>query len=243
MQDNRNDSRMVEYDLPRDIFPKARSMVVSRLGYSTQNGLDPDISAMVDRAIENIVSSARPRGIYRFVAIKGLARKGIITLPGIVESSMFKQLVRISKGEKYLVFIVTTLGLGLDDLYGKDDNLTWQMVSDAAASEMTEIAADKIDELTWQEEALKEGFEYTWRFSPGYCDWKLTGQEVIFNAVDAEAIGVSLTSSYVMKPEKSISAIALIAESIPFKAPCAFCTRKDCPWRRLPMGETNKGMM
>ena len=115
------------------------------------------------------------------------------------------------------------------------------MVSDAAASEITEIAADKIDELAWQAEALKKGLEYTWRFSPGYCDWKLTGQEVIFNAVDVGPIGVSLTPSYVMKPEKSISAIALAAESIPFKAPCTFCTRKDCPWRRLPVTRHHVG--
>ena len=227
----------MEYDLPGDIFSIARSMVVSRLGYSTQDGLDPDISTMVDRAIESILSAARPRGTYRKLLVSSLTKKGIITEAGIVESSMFKQLASMSKGEKHLVFIVTTLGLSLNDLCSKDDSLAWQMVSDAAASEITEIAADRIDELAWQADAIKDGLEYTWRFSPGYCDWPLRGQEVIFNAVDAGTIGVSLTSSYVMRPEKTISAIALVADSIPFKAPCAFCLRKNCPWRRLPANE------
>ena len=117
-------SIILEYKLPRDVFPRARDMVLSRLGYSTPDGLDPDISDMVDRAIKHVISTARPRGIYRVLPVEKLSKKGIVTEAGIVESSMFKQLARLSKDEKYLVFIITTLGLGLDDLHNKDDSLT-----------------------------------------------------------------------------------------------------------------------
>lgn len=71
-----------------------------------------------------------------------------------------------------------------------------------------------------------------YRFSPGYCDWGLEEQALIFKVLDASSIGVSLSPHFVMSPAKSVSAIAAVADEVPFPAPRAFC-RRDCPHRRL----------
>ncbi|MEA3470706.1 MAG: hypothetical protein U9R24_03210, partial [Thermodesulfobacteriota bacterium] len=100
-------------------------------------------------------------------------------------------------------------------------------------SECIEMAADML-EAEWKKEVESRGFAYSLRFSPGYCDWALEGQEVIFNALDAGRIGVRLAPYSVMIPGKSISAVALMAEEVPVVTPCVFCPKRDCPWRRMP---------
>ena len=42
-------------------------------------------------------------------------------------------------------------------------------------------------------------------FAPGYKGWDVSGQELIFAAVPASAIGVRLTASFMMTPRKSYS--------------------------------------
>jgi hypothetical protein len=76
--------------------------------------------------------------------------------------------------------------------------------------------------------------ESTMRFSPGYCDWKLDGQKIVFNAIDAEQLDVTLNLYYVMSPVKTISSISLISDDVPMTSPCVFCEKANCSWRRQP---------
>lgn len=73
----------------------------------------------------------------------------------------------------------------------------------------------------------------TLRFSPGYCDWSLKDQELIFDAVDTE---VELNDSYLMAPAKSVSGLFGVTEepceSIKNHNPCLTCGRKSCNMRR-----------
>lgn len=79
------------------------------------------------------------------------------------------------------------------------------------------------------------------RVSPGYCDWALEGQGVIFEALDARPIGITLSSSFVMTPLKSLSSVAVVARRVPVLASCAFCGKENCEWRRLPDAQVEEG--
>jgi hypothetical protein len=73
------------------------------------------------------------------------------------------------------------------------------------------------------------------RMSPGsLADWPLREQRPLFNLLGdpQAAIGVELTQSFLMVPNKSVSGIRFPAESS-FES-CQLCSREGCPGRRAP---------
>ena len=81
------------------------------------------------------------------------------------------------------------------------------------------------------------GEAVTLRYSPGYCGMAITQQRVLFGLVDAEAAGITLLPSMLMRPLKSVSGIVgLGAMAGPGAAapvsPCDACARIGCHMRR-----------
>ncbi len=73
------------------------------------------------------------------------------------------------------------------------------------------------------------------RYSPGYCGVELEAQRVLFLLVDAAAIGVSLTDSCLMQPEKSVSGLIGLGPAGSFPGggcPCRSCPEVRCSMRR-----------
>ena len=100
---------------------------------------------------------------------------------------------------------------------------------DALASESADLTAE-IAERRY-EEHLREG---GWggsdggvlRYSPGYCGWNVTGQKKLFQYLQPEQIGLTLTDSCLMQPLKSVSGV-IIAGPKPihrFKPTYSFCS-------------------
>ncbi len=65
-------------------------------------------------------------------------------------------------------------------------------------------------------------------YSPGYCGWHVSGQAKLFEALRPEGIGITLNSSFLMQPLKSVSGVLVAAdrEAHDFDIDFAFCT--DC---------------
>ncbi len=71
------------------------------------------------------------------------------------------------------------------------------------------------------------------RYSPGYCGWHISGQKRLFELLHPERIGVSLGSSFLMQPLKSISGVMIAGrreihdfrDSYPF---CSQCETRGC---------------
>ena len=111
------------------------------------------------------------------------------------------------------------------------------VLMDAAATAAVEQLADGMEKAISPKMAA-QGFLLKWRFSPGYGDWPLEQQPELIRLAKAEQIGVSLTTSMMLTPRKSITAIIGLyrkqenstAEHIP--KGCAACTQKNCPSRR-----------
>ena len=61
---------------------------------------------------------------------------------------------------------------------------------------------------------LPDGKRLKRRFSPGYGDWSLEEQKLLFPALDcARTIGLTLTESCMMAPVKSVTAVMAVAET------------------------------
>jgi cobalamin-dependent methionine synthase I len=86
-------------------------------------------------------------------------------------------------------------------------NMTKAVVLDAAAGEIVDSALDYIMTL-YSRELLRESKKLLGkRFSPGYGDLSLEIQKVIYDILNLEKLGITLTGSYMMIPQKSVIAI------------------------------------
>ena len=81
---------------------------------------------------------------------------------------------------------------------------------------------------------LPEGKKLKWRFSPGYGDWALEEQKILFPVLDcAHTIGLTLTESCMMAPVKSVTAVMAITEdAIRENHKCQYCNKTDCEFRQ-----------
>lgn len=215
-------------------FDRLRQKTLDRLGYTGRKQANSaETQAAVDDILAGLKEVLRPRAMYRVLPVRSVSKDGITTEAGIIRSPMLARLAGLCEGERRVVFAIVTLGKAFDTLCNGLDSLYRRYVTDTAGSECIELAADLVEQR-WREGFRKEGCECSLRFSPGYCDWALEGQGVIFSALKGEKIGVTLTSHFVMLPVKSVSAVSLVGEKVPVTSPCIFCGKKDCPWRRVP---------
>jgi len=224
---------VVEPQFDKKIMEGLRDRTLSKLGYGRGLGVDQMIVRTLDDVLNTATRVARLKGIYQVLPILGTGKSGVETQAGVIHSEMFTHLVHTCSGKTSIAFMIATIGEELEEI-GRARSLVFeQLVYDTAGSELAEMMADLL-EAHCREKADDSGLQLSSRFSPGYCDWSLEGQEVIFSSIDAGLINVRLTSKLVMVPNKSVSAIAVVAEEMPVTVPCALCPSEDCPWRRSP---------
>ncbi len=90
--------------------------------------------------------------------------------------------------------------------YQKSD-MTKAVVIDAAAGEIVDSGLDYVMSR-YSRELLRESKKLlSKRFSPGYGDLSLEIQKVIYDILNLEKLGITLTDSYLMIPQKSVIAI------------------------------------
>jgi cobalamin-dependent methionine synthase I len=142
----------------------------------------------------------------------------------------------LSRCEKVTVFTLT-IGSYLEELVAHlaEERLVLQAtVLDAIGSGTAEKLAKEVEEKI--KKISKAGSLVTSRrFSPGYCDWKVDQQEMLFRALNGDTGGVKLTDSFLMMPRKSVSGIIGIGRpgrDIENYNPCVTCKKKECPGRR-----------
>jgi hypothetical protein len=120
-------------------------------------------------------------------------------------------------------------------------------VLDAVASEAAECAADRLEAIVAGEAPKPEGADIvSLRYSPGYCGWHISGQKRLFERLKPGEIGITLNSSCLMQPLKSVSGVIVSAElkhhliksDYPF---CAACPHRSCRKRiNLLLNRNNK---
>jgi hypothetical protein len=105
---------------------------------------------------------------------------------------------------------------------------------DAAATAAVEQAADSVCAFI-AAAAQKEGLCAGQRFSPGYGDWDIKEQPEVLRLAGAEQIGIGLTSSFMLLPRKSVTAMLGLKPapgSGELPAGCVACAKADCQLRR-----------
>jgi hypothetical protein len=144
-----------------------------------------------------------------------------------------------------LVVGLVTVGGGIEgrvtELLGRGED-SHALLLDAAGSAAAEEAANRLS-VRVVGGRTNGDLDVGCRVSPGYGRWSLSAQEALFSFLPHEALGVSLNSSMMMVPRKSISfALWIGARDAPRSglSGCDTCGLPHCRYRRLAGGKASR---
>ena len=212
-----------------------RRSVCRYLGYKADVEPSARIASLLDQYMERARHLTEPSYSYIISDIKSVEGSRTLVKGRVVfRSEVIARL--LERGEKVAVFILT-IGDRLEETIGRladDGQIVEAYVLDAIGSSVAESLADvvqsKIGDL-----ARAQGLCISRRFSPGYCDWDINQQRVLFRAIDGDSSGVCLSEMHIMVPQKSISGIIGIGlrdQGVESYNPCETCNKRNCPGRR-----------
>jgi len=220
-----------------------RKVVYARLGAETDmRTISGKVRKNVDRAYENLMEISSPSIFYTSEDITCIENNRIEIANNIHLKS--RKLAKTVRECNELISFVGTLGEDVDKAIAttmKKGRVSDAFIMDAVASSFME----HIIQMFWQEKGTalqkKENRYATVRFSPGYCDWPVTGQKKLFKVLSENPIKVMLSESMLMSPRKSVSGVFGISEpgsgnELKNYLPCRDCTRADCAERRFESG-------
>lgn len=117
--------------------------------------------------------------------------------------------------------------------YNKKGEYLEAFIVDAIGSLTVEKAMDRIQEYL-AAVFIDKDLKISNRYSPGYCNWVLSEQKVLFELIGENPTGISLNSSCLMQPVKSVSGIIGIGKNIKKKAyGCEICRNSECIYRKI----------
>ena len=132
--------------------------------------------------------------------------------------------------EAYTLFICTS-GVEFEAYQQRlkqADDMVRVFIADSLGSVIAEKCADQM-EIAVQESIDKLGWHHTNRFSPGYCGWHVSQQQLLFPLFEGHTCGVRLTDSSLMLPIKSVSGIIGLGKEVRrLDYTCGLCNFEKC---------------
>ena len=149
---------------------------------------------------------------------------------------MGKIILRQLRGSEAYALFVCTSGIEYEEYQQRlkaQGDMVRVFIADALGSVIAEKCADQMEE-TLQESIDKLGWHHTNRFSPGYCGWHVSQQQLLFPLFEGHTCGVQLTDSSLMVPIKSVSGIIGIGKKVrKLDYTCGLCDFQQCYKRKL----------
>ena len=212
-----------------------KKQVCHYIGYDDDQNLSARIASLIDDYAEHAHSLINPLFSYVIKDVEW-ARGSISIIEGSV---IFKSriIARLLECCPQVAIFVVTIGKYLEETafqLARDGLILQATVLDAIGSDAVEKVADFAQDRI-KEVAKAQRLVTSRRFSPGYCDWNIGQQRMLFYALTGDTVGIRLTGECLMIPQKSISGIIGIGPSkanVENYNPCKTCRKKDCPGRR-----------
>lgn len=212
-----------------------KQQVLSHIGYCDDYEPSARIKSLVDDYIENYHNLIESSYSYTIRDIESVQEECVNIGDSIILES--KVIARLSEQCEKIAIFILTIGNHLEEMvaYLAENGLVLQAtvldaIGSGAAEQLAVFVEGRIRKIS-----SSQGLSITRRFSPGYCDWDVSQQEMIFQAMDGNSSGVRLTEEYLMLPHKSISGIIGIGDrnsNVGDYNPCKACLKQDCPGRR-----------
>ena len=189
---------------------------------------------MIAKACEECALLAAPRVQWELYDYDCKGNVVLSETPFTIEGNSIRKHLA---GAERVVFFAATIGEAVEDAVTRhfgEGSYAYSVLLDAAATATVEQTCDACEAML-RPQFAKEGFTMRWRFSPGYGDWDIHAQPELLRLSHADAIGISLTESLMLRPRKSVTAvIGLVRGGDDKELPkgCAVCSKLDCPSRK-----------
>ena len=196
--------------------------VYEQMGY---HGTEPDVATRSEVAavIDEVSPWLRPQFCYQVVKY----------LP---EFDMGKIILRQLRGSEAYAFFICTSGTEYETYLQRlkdDGDMVRVFIADALGSVIAEHCADQMERYL-QESIDKLSWHHTNRFSPGYCGWHVSQQQLLFPLFEGHTCDVRLTESSLMVPIKSVSGVIGLGKSVrKLDYTCGLCDFTKCYKRKL----------
>jgi hypothetical protein len=191
-----------------------RNFILSRLGYKRGiTGINEDFQKLLDGTVKRAESLCSLVLAYRMVGIDENTGENVRLEDGTVLSG--KALSRMLSQSQRAVLMASTAGQRImEEIRTLMDSgrASEAVIMDAAASEIADAGLDFLMEyigtsLRRQGKALTKH-----RFSPGYGDFCIEQQAHFARLLEIEKLGISITETFMLVPEKSVLAVAGIVD-------------------------------
>ena len=184
----------------------------------------------IQHLIDHIAPLIKPKALYEvsYIQYKGC---DTVNIGGVTFTSRVLR-VNLDKVERVFPYI-TTCGRELEKIVAATDDLMRRFWLDTIKGMALETSVNYLSNYLERKYALGQMSS----MSPGAGSqdlWPIEQQKQLFSIFGnvEDLIGVKLTDSFLMIPNKSLSGIYFPTE-IKFES-CQLCPRKECPARRAP---------
>lgn len=213
------------------------SDVIRYLGYTQKPEQETmDLIVSLSKTLEE---KAQYREVYKIFPIEPSTEGEGIALAGCTLLLSGQDIAHLLEDSHHCILMAVTLGRGVD-LWLRQleiQDMSKAVIVDACASSLVEeycnLVEAKIQETV---KASMGDIHFTERFSAGYGDLPLEVQPLFCKTLNCEKqMGLTVSPTYIMSPQKSITAIIGIADKAQamFIRGCDFCGRRDhCQYRK-----------
>ena len=231
MDNNRHSFRRYSYPLS-EVLPSIDELARYLHAADAEH---PVYESMQRRLAELHAGTLSVTGGYRILPAATDLQRGVVTA-GDAELETGVQVCGYIKEAEQAALFVCTAGAIFTDLTHKlnaEGDFLEAYVVDAIGSLSVERAMDNI-QSELEREMAAHGLHISNRYSPGYCNWPLTGQQALFGAIGEHGTGVTLSATCLMSPIKSVSGIIGIGPNVRRREyGCAVCNNKTCIYRKI----------
>lgn len=211
-------------------------LILTVHGYNEKRKPGQVIRDIVERAAEEAQSLVEPQALYQEFPVQQLTADCLV-LEGGMRFSIGSEISSLWQGS-------TTLGIALYTIGGRLEDRATELLAlgehtDALNLDIAGTVALGIVGVQVQyyacERLAGHGLETGPWLNPGYLDWPLKDQRLIFDLVPAASLGVRLNDQCMMIPKKSVTVCAGIGVSQRLEGfnRCMHCGVSKCPYRRI----------
>ena len=212
-----------------------RAAVLEAQGIPRTAKVSEHVLGLADRSIERYAGLVRPRGTVAEITPEEFAP--IYRGEGVNADRTPVEEIYI-RAEGLALFAVTlgeAISEEISDLFRRNEPAEAYAL-DAVASERADAAASLLARQyldTLKQAGRVEPSSKVLPYSPGYCGWHVTGQRRLFDRLEPHNIGVTLKSSCLMQPLKSVSGVLIVGPTSSHEFDndydfCALCSTYQC---------------
>lgn len=197
------------------VLPKKETL--ARLGFRpASTELAADAAAHLNLELRRAFDLCRPTGRWTTIEVTGVTDREIRLAGGGVLAS--EALVRVYGTCREIWLGGATVGPAVAEriaAFTAAGDLRSALIYDALAGETADAAMDFLQQSAGTELRKSGRGLSSRRFSPGYGDWPLAAQQIFFEKLRLNELGMQLTGRFFILPEKSVTALAGVITEAP----------------------------